>query len=380
MGCCEKANGSNTNGNNVKEKSSSTYEHVQDYYGKILATSKDLKTSACTASGRPHSKIIDLMRKIPVEVMDKFYGCGAPLPLGVDGLKVLDLGSGSGRDAYVCAALVGEQGSVVGIDMTQEQIQVSRDHADAYCQELKYRKPNMRFVEGHIEYLDQAGIADESVNIIISNCVVNLSPDKRRVLQEAYRVLAKGGEFYFSDVYCDRRLPQHVKDNQILWGECISGALYNEDFKRLAREAGFADPRVLSSSRIDITDAQLAQVVGNAAFSSITYRLFKLPHHLESLCEDYGQVATYKGSIKGYEHSYQLDDHHAFQTGKPMLVCGNTAAMVGEDGISWLSKHFQVSGDRSVHYGLFQCVTGPQALQAAPQSQSADSCGAGGCC
>ena len=73
----------------------------------------------------------------------------------------------------------------------------------------------MRFVEGHIEYLDQAGIPDESVNIIISNCVVNLSPDKRRVLQEAFRVLAKGGEFYFSDVYCDRRLPQHVKDNQV---------------------------------------------------------------------------------------------------------------------------------------------------------------------
>lgn len=73
----------------------------------------------------------------------------------------------------------------------------------------------MRFIKGHIEYLDKADIADESVDIIISNCVVNLSPDKRRVLQEAYRVLAKGGEFYFSDVYCDRRLPQHAKDNQV---------------------------------------------------------------------------------------------------------------------------------------------------------------------
>ena len=188
---------------------------------------------------------------------------------------------------------------------------------------------------------------------------------------------------------------------QILWGECISGALYNEDFKRLAREAGFADPRILLSSRIDVTDPQLAQITGNAVFTSITYRLFKLPNHLESLCEDYGQVATYKvntsktadcqgrlqrlyifcyywcilsngharcfgtvslmhltcrsalhmvsemvymlqGSIKGHEHSYQLDDHHTFVTGKPMLVCGNTAAMVGEEGISWLSKHFQV--------------------------------------
>lgn len=84
---------------------------------------------------------------------------------------------------------------------------------------------------------------------------------------------------------------------QVLWGECISGALYNEDFKRLAREAGFADPRILSSSHIDVTDQQLAQITGNAVFTSITYRLFKLPDHLESLCEDYGQIATYKVNI-----------------------------------------------------------------------------------
>lgn len=125
MGCCDKMNNLPiSNGNNVAADSNTTYDNVQEYYGKVLATSKDLKTSACTASGRPHPKIIDIMRKIPAEVMDKFYGCGAPLPLGIDGLKVLDLGSGSGRDAYVCAALVGEQGQVTGIDMTQEQIQV----------------------------------------------------------------------------------------------------------------------------------------------------------------------------------------------------------------------------------------------------------------
>ena len=125
MGCCDKASGApSSNGNSADANSSSTHEIVQDYYGKVLANSKDLKTSACTASGRPHPQIIDIMRKVPAEVMDKFYGCGAPLPLGVDGLKVLDLGSGSGRDAYVCAALVGEQGQVTGVDMTQEQIQV----------------------------------------------------------------------------------------------------------------------------------------------------------------------------------------------------------------------------------------------------------------
>ena len=95
-------------------------------------------------------------------------------------------------------------------------VQVSQRHADAYCRQLSYKKANMRFVEGHIEYLDKAGIADKSFDLVISNCVVNLSPDKKRVLQEAYRVLTNGGEFYFSDVYCDRRLPQHVKDHEVV--------------------------------------------------------------------------------------------------------------------------------------------------------------------
>lgn len=123
--CCSTPKASSSCNGSSKEESTSTYEVVQDYYGKVLSTTKDLKTSACTTSGRPHARIVKLMRKIPKEVTEKFYGCGAPLPLGIHGLRVLDLGSGSGRDAYVCAALVGEHGLVTGIDMTEEQIQVS---------------------------------------------------------------------------------------------------------------------------------------------------------------------------------------------------------------------------------------------------------------
>lgn len=97
---------------------------VQEYYGKVLKSSKDLKTSACTAGGRPHPLLRLLMEQLPAEVLDKFYGCGAPLPLGIQGLRVLDLGSGSGRDCYLAAALVGETGTVTGIDMTAEQLEV----------------------------------------------------------------------------------------------------------------------------------------------------------------------------------------------------------------------------------------------------------------
>ena len=110
-------------------------------------------------------------------------------------------------------------------------MQVSQRHADAYCQQLQYKQTNMRFIKGHIEYLDKAGIADESFDLIISNCVVNLSPDKRRVLQEAYRVLARGGELYFSDVYCDRRLPQSVKEHQVRIFHCSDSILNNSPWK-----------------------------------------------------------------------------------------------------------------------------------------------------
>jgi len=121
---------------------------------------------------------------------------------------------------------------------------------------------------------------------------------------------------------------------------------------------GFEDPRVLDSAPIDVKDPQLIELVGEAKFTSVTYRLFKLPGLLESLCEDYGQVAVYKGTIPGHRHAYQLDDHHRFETGRPMLVCGNSAAMVGD---SWLGKHFAVSGDRSTHFGLFPCHFSPSA-------------------
>lgn len=355
-----------------------TLESVKDYYGKVLSTSKDLKTSACTAAGRPHPKILEIFKKIPTEVMEKFYGCGAPLPLGIDGLSVLDLGSGSGRDCYAAAALVGESGRVTGVDMTAEQLTTARKYSESFCKDLGYKACNLEFVEGYIEKLADAGIQPNSYDLAISNCVVNLSPDKRSVLREVYAALKVGGEFYFSDVYCDRRLPQHVQEHKVLWGECIAGALYTNDFIRFARAVGFDDPRVLSSSPITIDDPELQAVVGEAKFFSITYRLFKLPEMLESLCEDYGQACKYKGTIPGMPSSYRLDDHHLFETNKLSLVCGNTAAMLGEDGKSWLAKHFEIIGDRSTHFGEFPCGPAPPAVAAGECGPGG--CGPGGCC
>ena len=158
----------------------------------------------------------------------------------------------------------------------------------------------MKFVKGTIEDLQAAGVEDASQDLIISNCVVNLSPDKPAVLSEAYRALSDGGEFYFSDVYCDRRLPEELRSHEILLGECLGGAMYIEDFKRLCAATGFGDPRVLEGHAIEIKDEALAELLGEAKFYSLTYRLFKLPPgRLETLCEDYGQYAVYKAGEEG---------------------------------------------------------------------------------
>ena len=101
------------------------------------------------ASAKLHPMVKAAIKDIPAEVSEKFYGCGAPIPLGIEGLRVLDLGCGSGRDCYAAAALVGEKGTITGIDMTAEQLKVAREHATRYCTEtLGYAKPNMQFIEG----------------------------------------------------------------------------------------------------------------------------------------------------------------------------------------------------------------------------------------
>eukprot|EP01102_Stenamoeba_stenopodia_P005155 TRINITY_DN15665_c0_g1_i1.p1 TRINITY_DN15665_c0_g1~~TRINITY_DN15665_c0_g1_i1.p1 ORF type:complete len:385 (-),score=65.17 TRINITY_DN15665_c0_g1_i1:37-1137(-) len=355
------------------------YSSVQNYYGKVLSNTKDLRTSACCTKARPHKVIKDILNTIPDEVKNKYYGCGIPIPLGITNLHVLDLGSGSGRDVYAIAALVGEGGSCTGIDMTQEQIDVANRWVDEYVKKraaVSNRKIGaMKFLKGYIEHITDAGVSPNSMDLVISNCVINLSPDKPRVLQQVYEVLKEGGEFYFSDVYCDRRLPEVVRNHEVLFGECIAGAMYVQDFKRLCHATGFTDPRIIDSHSIEIEDEELRELVGEAKFFSITFRLFKLKS-LETLCEDYGQYAVYLGTIEGHSSGYQLDDHHYLVKGKPFLVCGNTASMLSE---TWLKPHFQVVGSRDVHYGLFDCgSTNP--TPPSTNSSSSSSCSSSGSC
>ncbi|MDR1013693.1 MAG: methyltransferase domain-containing protein [Coriobacteriales bacterium] len=331
-----------------------TLAQVRDYYGSTLQGSKDLKTSACCCAPDSASpEVREVLALVAPEVLERFYGCGSPLPPLLEGCTVLDLGCGTGRDCFVASKLVGPQGHVIGIDMTPEQIAVARRYEAVQAERFGYAAPNTAFLDGYIEDLAAAGIADGSVDVVISNCVINLSPAKEQVFREIYRVLKPGGELYFSDVFADRRLPREAQSDPVLRGECLGGALYAEDFRRLLARAGWADFRYMGSSPVSVDDGELYAKVGMVAFSSRTVRAFKLDS-LEDLCEDYGQVAVYKGTIPGFLHHFDLDDHHRFLTGKPRLVCGNTAAMLSE---TRFAPHFCVTGDRSAHYGAFACGT-----------------------
>ena len=328
-----------------------TYKSVEEYYGKVLKTKEDLKTSACCSLSTVTEYIKEPLSKIEDEIIARFYGCGAPIPYVLEELKILDLGSGTGRDCYIMSYYVGEKGEVVGVDMTQEQLDVANKYKQKQMEKFGFKKLNVRFVKGYIEKLDELELEDNYFDLVISNCVINLSPDKEKVLKEVYRVLKPGGEFYFSDVYSDRRLPDWAMKDDILLGECLGGALYFNDFRRLSQKVGFNDPRILTKTSIDLKDKYVIDKIGFVNFDSITYRLFKIPE-LEDMCEDYGQVLTYLGTIKQLPHTYQLDNHHIFETGKPERVCSNTAMMIEK---TRLKKHFKVQGDLTTHFGLFDC-------------------------
>lgn len=344
-------------------------ESVKEYYGKVLSGTHDLKTNACCSTEYSPTNHREILAQIEEEVLTKFYGCGSPIPPVLDGCTVLDLGCGSGRDVYLASKLVGANGFVIGIDMTEEQLAVANRHIGSQTKKFGYKKPNVKFKKGYIEDLKKIGIKDNSVDVVISNCVINLSPDKKSVFSEIFRALKPGGELYFSDVFAGCRIPEKLAKDPVLYGECLSGALYIEDFRRMLREVGCLDYRVTFKKPITMNNPELEAKVGIIDFYSMTIRAFKL-NSLEDICEDYGQVAVYKGTIEEAPHSFILDDHHTFIKGKPMLVCGNSAAMLAE---TRYAKHFKVTGDRKIHYGPFECE--PIAMKREQGDNSS-----GGCC
>jgi SAM-dependent methyltransferase len=347
------------------------HEAVRHYYGQVLSGTEDLQTSACCTAEATPAWLKPILSRIHDEVLGRYYGCGLVAPELLHGARVLDLGCGAGRDCYALSALVGAEGEVVGVDMTDEQLAVAGRHREYHAQAFGYEKPNVRFLKGYIEKLDELDLAAESFDVVVSNCVINLSPDKEKVLEDVWRLLKPGGEMYFSDVYADRRVPERLRQDAVLYGECLSGALYWNDFLSLAGKAGFSDPRLVESRQIGLESEEVADKIGHINFYSATYRLFKL-QGLEPSCEDYGQAVIYRGGIAGHPEAFQLDGHHRMERGRVFPVCGNTWRMLHD---TRFAPHFEFIGDFSSHYGIF-----PGCGETLPFSEGGDAASGGGCC
>ncbi len=326
-----------------------THQSVQDYYGETLQGSEDLQTNACCTPDDMPEYLKPILGKIHDEVAGRYYGCGLIAPEALEGARVLDLGCGAGRDVYALSALVGETGAVVGVDMTPAQLEVAQAHRDYHAAAFGHAISNVSFHQGVIERLEDLPLEPGSFDIIVSNCVINLATDKGAVLRGAHRLLKEGGEMYFSDVYADRRVPEALTRDAVLYGECLSGALYWNDFLSLARGAGFGDPRMVTARPLTIENPVLEARVAPISFLSATYRLFKLAG-LEPDCEDYGQAVIYQGSVPHAPHALMLDDHHRFETGKVVPVCGNSWRMLQD---TRFAPHFRFVGDFDTHYGIF---------------------------
>ena len=347
---------------------------VKTYYGETLTSSSDLKTDACTTESRPAAHVSAALAAVHDDVAAKYYGCGLAIPAALEGLKVLDLGSGAGRDVFALAKLVGPTGHVTGVDMTDEQLDVARAHEAWHAEQFGYDSPNTRFVKGELEKLGELDLEPNSFDLIISNCVINLCTDKPEVFRQAHRLLKPGGELYFSDVYADRRIPQELIDDPILYGECLSGALYWNDYEAIAMAAGFADPRVVNHRRLAIIDPKLKAKVEPIRFASVTARLMKLDG-LETACEDYGQAVIYKGGVEGMERVFILDAEHEIEAGRVFPVCGNTLAMLME---TRFAPFFEVVGDGKTHFGVFPGCAAPDVF--AETQDASGRAPVGGCC
>ena len=346
-------------------------QDVKDYYGKSLASSADLKTDACCTIVDLPERIRAAIANVHPEVTKRYYGCGLVAPLALEGARVLDLGCGSGRDAFVLAQMVGAHGSVVGVDFTPEQLAVARAHIDWHRETFGYARSNVEIIEGDIEKLDELGLEPSSFDVIVSNCVINLCADKPAVFEAAAKLLKPGGELYFSDVYADRRLDPALMSDPAALGECLAGALYWNDFLNIAKRAGFADPRLVTDRPLVIADPRLEKLLAPARFHSATYRLFRIDG-LEPACEDYGQAVIYRGGLAGAEQVFTLDSHHAIERGRIFPVCGNTFRMLQE---SRFAPYFDFIGDWSTHFGIFPgCGTSSPFGQSSPESKTSGAC------
>ena len=308
-----------------------------------------------------------LLKLLPQEIIDKDYGCGDPSRYVREGDVVLDLGAGSGKICYMAAQLVGDHGKVIGIDMNDDMLALARKYQVEMAEKLGGNK--VEFVKGLIQDLaidldavdhhlkqtpisdaeslirhqqwqqEQSSqsplIADNSIDLVVSNCVLNLvhDSDKSKMIDEIFRVVKPGGRVAISDIVSDEYVPQHLKDDPILWSGCISGALQEQAMLDDFVKAGFV------AVSYDKWESEPWQVVEGIEFRSVT---ITATNPKDEPCLDVGHAVIYRGP---YSEVYD-DEGHVYPRGQRIATCARsfelmTQGVYGDDFIGITPKILQ---------------------------------------
>jgi arsenite methyltransferase len=294
-------------------------QQVSDRYAKAASTGEQM---CCpTSYDMQHLKTF-----IPEEVLKISYGCGTPAGLQTvqSGETVLDIGSGGGIDCFEASRLVGPTGRVIGIDMTDTMLEIARKNAAVVAANLGYPASNVEFRKG---MADAMPVEDDTIDLIISNCVINLAPDKLKVFHEMYRVAKFGGRFTISDIVSDQLVPKYLVHDTQKWGDCLSGALPLADYMNSMTLAGFLGIHLVKFSPW--------RVIDGIHFFSVTLTGYKLP---PAAATSSGQYATLRGPF-----SRVMDERGSvYERGVPKPITPDEAQLLSS---SPFTEHFLLTTD-----------------------------------
>jgi MoaA/NifB/PqqE/SkfB family radical SAM enzyme/SAM-dependent methyltransferase len=313
---------------------------VREFYGEAAETPQ---AELCCPTKYDDSAVAH----IPQDVLDRFYGCGSPMTTaGIrEGETVVDLGSGAGIDVFIAAKFVGKTGLAIGVDMTDRMLAVAHENRPKVAAALGYDVVDFR--EG---FLEKIPVESRSVDLVTSNCVVNLSPDKPRVFEEVWRILKDHGRLVVSDIVSETDVPPHLKVNPKLWGECLVGALTQEEFLARLERAGFYGLEVLKKT--------YWKDVEGYPFFSVTVRGWKFEK--TSGCVFKGHRAVYLGPGKAFVD----EEGHQFPRNEAYEVCTDTVAKLSRPPYAGFFAILEPGEERA---GYSCCAPG-------------EACAPGGCC
>lgn len=347
-----------------------TENSVKDRYGKA-ANAREQALCCPVDYDRKYLEVI------PTEVIERDYGCGDPSKYLKEGETVLDLGSGTGKICFIASQVVGEKGKVIGVDMTDEMLDVARTNAPVVADKIGFS--NVEFRKGRIQdlalclekldarlkespiqdaesFLRAEDLAEElrvtdpmiptgSVDVVVSNCVLNLVEQKakKQLFEEIFRVLAIGGRAVISDIVADEPVPVEMQNDAHLWSGCISGALTEEEFIKAFEDAGFYGIRVLKM------DKEPWQTVEGFEFRSMTIEAFK---GKQGTCYERNQAVIYQGPFK----EVLDDDGHRMERGVRYAVCDKTYRLYQREPYAGQFQHIDPLEDMPLDSAkLYDC-------------------------